>query len=185
MRLILSVLALSAVCSFTHAAESEGDRTMTKVVKLLQEMLETSQVDGRADTEIFAKFKCYCDSNTVTKQASIADLTAQISMHEGQIEELSASSGKLSTEVASLDQSMSDNQAARDEAKALRDKANAAFKDEEADSEAAIAQMDKALETLSAIGADQTAALAAVHSHVGKFMGASSESSKQELSEDV
>jgi len=165
------ILALLAVCSFANAVDSEGDRTMTKVVKLLQEMLDTSQADGRADTEIFAKFKCYCDSNTAQKQASIAELTSQISTNEGQIEELSASSGKLSTEVASLDQSMTDNQAARDEAKSLRDKANAAFKDEEADSEAAIAQMDKALETLSAIGADQTASLAAVRSHVGKFMG--------------
>ena len=43
MRLILSVLALAA---FTNASvQSEGDRTMTKVVKLLQEMLETSQAE--------------------------------------------------------------------------------------------------------------------------------------------
>merc|ERR1719261_3856 len=103
MKVLLTFLA---VCSFAHAVNSEGDRTMTKVVKLLQEMLEKSQEDGRADTEIFAKFKCYCDSNTASKTASIASLTSQISTHEGQIEKLSASSAKLSTEVAQLDQSM-------------------------------------------------------------------------------
>ena len=53
---------------------------MSKVVHLLQEMLETSQEDGRADTEIFAKFKCYCDRNTADKTASIASLTKEISM---------------------------------------------------------------------------------------------------------
>jgi hypothetical protein len=174
MRVSLALLVVAAVFSVTDAASSEGDRTMTKVVKLLQEMLDTSQADGRADTEIFAKFKCYCDSNTAKKTASIADLTSQISTHEGQIETLSASSGKLSTEVASLDQGMTDNESARDNAKALRDKANADFKDEEADSIAAVEQMDKALETLSAIGADQTA-LASVRSHQGKFMGTESD----------
>merc|ERR1719261_1418347 len=121
MKVLLTFLA---VCSFAHAVNSEGDRTMTKVVKLLQEMLETSQADGRADTEIFAKFKCYCDSNQAQKAASIATLTSQISTLEGKIEMLSASSGKLSTEVASLDQSMTDNKASRDDAQALRDKAN-------------------------------------------------------------
>merc|ERR1719409_41847 len=87
---------------------------------------------------------------------------------------LQASSGKLSTEVASLDQAMSDNQAAQDQATELRDKAKASFEAEEADSEAAITQMDNALETLSAIGADQTAGLMSVRSHRGKFLGGDS-----------
>jgi len=155
---------------------------MTKVVKLLQEMLETSQADGRADTEIFAKFKCYCDSNTAKKTASIAALTSQISTLEGKIEMLQASSGKLSTEVAQLDQAMSDNQAAQDQATELRDKAKASFEAEEADSEAAITQMDNALDTLSAIGADQTAGLMAVRAHQGKFLGG--ESHGKTLSEE-
>jgi len=182
MRVSLVVLAFAAVCSVTRA-ESERDRTMTKVVKLLQEMLETSQADGRADTEIFAKFKCYCDSNTAKKTASIAELTSQISTCEGKIEELSASSGKLSTEVASLDQGMTDNKASQDDAQSLRDKANEDFNAEKADMEAAIKQMDNALETLSAVGADQTAgaSLAAVKSHRGQFLG--QESAGRTLSE--
>merc|ERR1719261_1597999 len=176
------LLALLGVSSFANAANSEGDRTMTKVVKLLQEMLETSQADGRADTEIFAKFKCYCDSNTAKKTASIAALTSQISTLEGKIEMLQASSGKLSSEVAALDQAMSDNQAAQDQATELRDKAKASFEAEEADSAAAITQMDNALETLSAIGADQTAGLMSVRSHQGKFLGG--ESHGKTLSEE-
>merc|ERR1719261_1246124 len=176
------LLALLGVSSFANAANSEGDRTMTKVVKLLQEMLETSQADGRADTEIFAKYKCYCDSNTAKKTASIAALTSQISTLEGKIEMLQASSGKLSTEVTALNQAMSDNQAAQDQATELRDKAKASFEAEEADSEAAITQMDNALDTLSAIGADQTAGLMAVRAHQGKFLGG--ESHGKTLSEE-
>jgi len=135
--------------------------------------MDKSSADGRADTEIFAKYKCYCDRNTAEKTKSIADLTKEIAMLEGSIEELSASSGKLSEEVAMLTSNMADNEAARAEAKSLRDKANEDFVAEEADMKGAIDQMNTAIETLAAIGADETAkaGLATVNVHTGKFMG--------------
>merc|ERR1719440_916240 len=92
-------------------------------------------------------------------------------MMEGKIEELRGSSGKLSSEVAQLTKGMSDNEAARSDATGIRDKENADFNLEEADMTAAIDQMDRALETLAAVGADQTAALAATSVTTGKFMG--------------
>merc|ERR1719440_12150 len=92
-------------------------------------------------------------------------------MMEGKIEELRGSSGKLSSEVAQLTKGMSDNEAARSDATGIRDKENADFNLEEADMTAAIDQMDRALETLVAVGADQTAALAATGVTTSKFMG--------------
>ena len=44
----------------------------------MQEIFERPpQADGRADTEIFAKFKCYCDSNTAKKTAALAIVDPQ------------------------------------------------------------------------------------------------------------
>merc|ERR1719265_2712638 len=72
---------------------------------------------------------------------------------------------------------MTDNEKARGDAKAIRDKENADFVAEEADMTGAIDQMDKALETLAAVGADQTA-LTAVGTTRSKFLGTEQESSK-------
>merc|ERR1719235_1648116 len=66
--------------------------------------------------------------------------------------------GVLSTENAELQMAMQDNEAARTTADSLRTKANEAFVAEEADLKAAIDSMDQAIDTLSAIGADMTAA---------------------------
>merc|ERR1719440_837433 len=99
-------------------------------------------------------------------------------MMEGKIEELRGSSGKLSSEVAQLTKGMSDNEAARSDATGIRDKENADFNLEEADMTAAIDQMDRALETLVAVGADQTAALAATGVTTSKFMGEKAPSAK-------
>ena len=74
------------------------------------------------------------------------------------IDGLQAASGVLSAEVGKLDADMAANVQARSEAQAARDKANAAFLAMEADSEAAIEQMKNAIDTLSAVGADQTLA---------------------------
>merc|ERR1719238_1418545 len=164
------VFFLALVFSTASAVETQ-DRTITKVVKLLQEMIEKSAEDGRNDATIFGKFKCYCDSNTAAKTTSIEEDTKMIAMMEGKIEELRGSSGKLSSEVAQLTKGMSDNEAARSDATGIRDKENADFKLEEADMTAAIDQMDRALETLAAVGADQTAALAATGVTTSKFMG--------------
>merc|ERR1719235_2998416 len=64
---------------------------------------------------------------------------------------------------------MSDNERARTTADSLRTEANTDFKAEESDMIAAIGQMDQAIDTLAAIGADQTAAKAALVSQE-KFM---------------
>jgi len=133
------------------------DRPITKVVKLLQGMLEKSKTDGERDTELFAKYKCYCDSNAASKRKAIADNTEAIQLLSGEIAELQGENGRLSGQHAQLEMDMSDNERARGTADSLRSKANSAFVAEETDMLAAIDQMNQAVDTLAAIGADQTA----------------------------
>jgi len=149
---LLAVLLLLA-----SGAAASQDRPITKVVKLLQGMLEKSKADGERDTELFAKYKCYCDSNTASKTKSIADNTEAIQLLSGEIAELQGENGKLSAQHSQLEMDMSDNERARATADSLRSKANTAFVADETDMEAAIGQMDQAVDTLAAIGADQTA----------------------------
>ena len=87
----------------------------------------------------------------------------------GKIAELQASNGQMSTDNAQLEFARGENERARETATELRNKANADYEEEKADMEAAIEQMNQAIDTLSAIGADQTAAASLVSKH--QFLG--------------
>merc|ERR1719359_723879 len=106
---------------------------MTKVVKMLQKMLEESQADGDKERDLYAKFKCYCDTNEADTQEKIKSLKEKIADGETKVDEIQAESGTLSTECAQLKQDMADNEQARKEAQDIRDKANEQFVSEEKD----------------------------------------------------
>jgi cell division protein FtsB len=139
------------------AVSTRDDSTITKVVKLLQEMLDKSKGDGTDDRTVFAKFKCYCDTTTAEKKKAIEETTAAIEAAEAQLNDLRAMNTKLSQEVAKLESDMASNAAAREEATAIRNKEKEDFTKEEADLVTGVDQLDRAVNLLAAVGADQTA----------------------------
>jgi len=69
---VLSLLSFAALCTPTSATVDEtatatGDKTIKKVVKLLENMLEKSKTESEEETKAYAKYKCYCDDNTRRK----------------------------------------------------------------------------------------------------------------------
>jgi len=177
----MKVVALLAL-AFSATAEVEGKSTITKVVKLLQDMLDKSVNEGDTERKIFAKFKCYCDTSEAEKTTSIKDETESIALLESQIEELQGDTGGLSSECADLKAAMADNKDAQDEADTLRNKENKAFKAEKADLEQAIGQMKSAIETLNKVGADQTSATGADNK---QFMAGKSSAFLQDVQTEV
>merc|ERR1719460_2938423 len=155
------LLCFAIFASSTALVTNSQDRTITKVVKLLQDMLDKSKKEGDEERVIYAKFKCYCDTSEAKKKASIEKLTEQIALLESDIEEIQGATGGLSEECADLKAKMADNKAAREEAQTIRDKENKAFEAEEKDLTQAIKQMKAALEVLAKVGADQTASTGA------------------------
>jgi DNA repair exonuclease SbcCD ATPase subunit len=145
-------LPLVAVAS----ASQEKDNTITKVVKLLQEMLDKSKAEAKEERELFAKFKCYCDDNELEKKDSIDDTNKEIGVLSSKIEELQGATGTLSSEVAKLASLISANEAARAEAESIRNKEHEDYVKEKDDMEQAISQMDDAIDALAEVGADQT-----------------------------
>jgi len=142
---------------------------MTKVVKMLQDMLKKSQEDGDTDRFNYAEFKCYCDDNILETTESIKEWKKEITMIENAIDKIQAESGDLSSACAQLKEDIADNEAARATAEELRAKEKADFIAEEKDMVTGIDAMDQAIDTLAAIGADQTAANA--NSDHAQFMG--------------
>jgi hypothetical protein len=164
------VFALFACKTLVEAkGEAKGeDRTISKVVKVLQHMLDMSVKDGDNERVVYAKFKCYCDTSEAEKKASIKQLTETIAILESQIEEIMGSTGGLSEECAKLKADMAANKQAREEATVVREKEHKAFIAEEADLEEAIKDSTDAIEVLAAVGADQTKSVGADHKY---FMG--------------
>ena len=159
MTTLLGLLLLLTPCvAFSVEAKTaqSGSRTITQVVDLLQSMLEKSKADGKTERNLYAKYKCYCDTNTEEKTGEIKTLTEQIDILESKIEELQSSTGSLSEEVAKLKAAMEANQASQDDATTLREKRGADYLALKSDLNQAVTQMGSAINTLAAIGADQT-----------------------------
>jgi len=156
MAKVLFLCTLLAFGFTANALEQKGDRTITKVVKLLQSMLDKSKTEGDEERTIYAKFKCYCDTSEAEKNDSVKALSEQIELLSSKIAEIQGETGELSSEVAELKANMAANQQAQSDATSLRNKENSAFNAEEKDLTAAIAQMKSAIEVLSSVGADQT-----------------------------
>merc|ERR1719460_724803 len=116
------LLCFAIFASSTALVTNSQDRTITKVVKLLQDMLDKSKKEGDEERVIYAKFKCYCDTSEADKKASIDKLTEQIALLESDIEKLQGSTGVLSSECADLKTKLAENEQAQEDAKALRGK---------------------------------------------------------------
>ena len=74
---------------------------------------------------------CWCETNDKEKTKSIADAEARISDLTTKIEELTASSARLNTEIKNLEKEVAGNQNALDKATAIRQKQLAEFNGEE------------------------------------------------------
>lgn len=127
---------------------TQEDKTIGKVVKLLQEMLKKSKEEAEEERVLFAKYKCYCDDNEQEKKESITDLTKNIEFLTTKIEELKGENGELSQDVAKLSADMRENEATRAGAESLREKSHEVFLSEESDMENAIGGFNDAVKVL-------------------------------------
>jgi hypothetical protein len=134
--------------------EAGGDPTISKVIKLLQGMLDKSKEDGETDTKLMAKYTCFCDTNEEEKKKSVQDLGKQVELLGAQIGQLQATNGLVSNDLAELHAQISDNEQARATADSVRGKAREAFLGEEADMKNAIGQMNQAIDMLGEMGSD-------------------------------
>jgi hypothetical protein len=135
------------------AALAAQDRAITQVVKLLDAMLEKSKADGANDRELYAKFKCYCDTTRDNKTQTIAAHEQTIAEHTATIADRTAQSDQLTDEITDLVTQMGENNATRDSANQTRTKANLDFQAEEADMMSGISQLERATDLLAALDA--------------------------------
>jgi hypothetical protein len=135
--------------SLTFDAEAAKNRPVSKVITLLKDMLKQLEKEAEEDEEIYDKMACWCETNDKEKTKAIADAEARISDLTTKIEELTASSARLNTEIKNLEKEVAENQAALDKATAIRQKQLAEFNEEEKDNLEAISALKSAITVLS------------------------------------
>merc|ERR1719272_1550857 len=86
------------------ASAAAKNRPVTKVMNLLKDMLKQLEKEAEEDEEIYDQLACWCETNDKGKTKSIGDAEGRIKDLTVKIEELSAASSRLNTEIKNLDQ---------------------------------------------------------------------------------
>jgi len=147
---------ISLVCLFvaaqaaTAAFDAEKNRPVTKVINLLKDMQTQLGKEADEDEEVFDKVKCWCTVNDKDKTQAISDAEARITDLTATIEEDTASSSRLNTEIKNLESEISKNQNALAKATSLREKELAEFNGEEKDLLQSIGALKSAVTVLGA-----------------------------------
>merc|ERR1719264_1339809 len=109
------------------------NRPVSKVITLLKDMLKQLEKEAEEDEEIYDKMACWCETNDKEKTKAVADAESRIEDLTNKIEELTAGSARLSTEIKGHEKEIATNQEALDKATAIREKQLAEFNAEEKD----------------------------------------------------
>jgi len=142
-------LSVHATSSLTFDEAAAKNRPVSKVITLLKDMLKQLEKEAEEDEEIYDQLACWCETNDKEKTKSIADAESHIEDLTTKIEELTAGSARLNTEIKNLDKEVAENQNALDQATAIRQKELAEFNAEEKDLLQSISALKSAVTVLS------------------------------------
>merc|ERR1719377_510804 len=146
---LAGAMEVNVASSLTFDVQAAKNRPVSKVITLLKDMLKQLQKEAEEDEEIYDAMACWCETNDKEKTKSIADAEARISDLTTKIEELTANSARLNTEIKNLEKEVAENQNALDKATAIRQKQLAEFNEEEKDLLESISALKAAVTVLS------------------------------------
>jgi len=155
---MVGLLALSSIVvgmdvavtsSLSFDAEAAKNRPVSKVITLLKDMLKQLQKEAEEDEDIYDKIACWCETNDKEKTKAIKDAEEKIDILTSKIEEMTARSAQLATEIKNLEKEIAKHQDSLDKATAIREKELAEFNAEEKDLLESIAALKAAITVLS------------------------------------
>jgi len=143
----MQLVGFTGAISFDAVAAK--NRPVSKVITLLKDMLKQLEKEAEEDEEIYDKMACWCETNDKEKTKAIADAEARIEDLTTKIEELTAVSARLGTEIKNLEKEVAQNRDSLNKATALREKQLAEFNAEEKDLLESISALKAAIVVLS------------------------------------
>jgi len=140
---------VAVTSSLSFDAEAAKNRPVSKVITLLKDMLKQLQKEAEEDEDIYDKIACWCETNDKEKTKAIKDAEEKIDILTSKIEEMTARSAQLATEIKNLEKEIAKHQDSLDKATAIREKELAEFNAEEKDLLESIAALKAAITVLS------------------------------------
>jgi len=146
---LLALIAGAAALKVDSSDSEWKERPVTKVVNLLKDISSELEAEAKADEEAYELQMCWCESNDKEKTAAISQAEKDIDTFKATIEEKSALSQKLRTDLETLKSELAKNDKALSEATEIRDKELAEFNQQDKDAIKAIGGLKGAIVTLS------------------------------------
>lgn len=133
-----------------------GQRPITKVVILLEEMKATTEKEAKEDLESYDKYNCWAETNIKEKTEAIANAKQRIEELAAFIEASAAKQGELKTEIEQLKTDIAEDNEALATATSTREKEHEEFLAEEADMKETRGLLGEAVTVLSKVQLTQT-----------------------------
>mmetsp|Transcript_61556 Transcript_61556/g.97610 ORF Transcript_61556/g.97610 Transcript_61556/m.97610 type:complete len:654 (-) Transcript_61556:81-2042(-) len=149
------VLCLFTVLHGFLAMETES-RPVTKVVNLLKDMQSNLEKEAKDDEDTYEKMQCWCKSNGDEKAKSIEEAQNHVKALAARVDELTATSSRLTSEITHTEDEVSSNEKALESAETLRSKQLTEFAADEKDLTQSATSVNKALDV---IGTNQSSFL--------------------------
>ena len=142
--LVVPAATLKVVSSSSVSTASPVE----KVVKLLKDLHEKTEADGKSEQKAYDKYACWCKKTDKRKSDAIAQAEDDLKSLEQQILAHKAHIALLTEQIAKLEKQMAELRQEMKEATNLRATEQAAYQAESAEMKQAIAALEKAIRIL-------------------------------------
>jgi len=148
LRILFLTFALGAAFSVDFSSDSK-EKPIQKVVRLMKEMQSQLSKEAEADEDMYDKLGCWCDTNEKEKTKALAINNQKVTDLSAAIEEFTAKSASLKSDLEELDKQVAASTASLAESTAMREKEAAEFHASELD---AIQNIESLKGALMALG---------------------------------
>eukprot|EP00746_Dinoflagellata_sp_MGD_P160701 gnl/MRDRNA2_/MRDRNA2_87576_c0_seq1.p1 gnl/MRDRNA2_/MRDRNA2_87576_c0~~gnl/MRDRNA2_/MRDRNA2_87576_c0_seq1.p1 ORF type:complete len:655 (+),score=233.85 gnl/MRDRNA2_/MRDRNA2_87576_c0_seq1:75-2039(+) len=135
MKASVFILSLLSVAAFEADFSSDEwkEKPIQKVIRLMTEMQTQLDKEAEADEEMYDKMGCWCDTNEKEKTSALAVNNQRVTDLTAAIEELTAKSASLSTDISELKKQVAASTTSLEESTAIREKEAGEFQAFEVD----------------------------------------------------
>merc|ERR1719395_350801 len=123
----VALVVMLALLAPAASLDDAKNRPVSKVITMLKDMIAQLEKEAEEDEEVYEAMGCWCETNDKAKTKAIADGETSINRLTAAIEDFTANSARLNTEIANLEKEVAKNSDALDKATALRKKELAEF----------------------------------------------------------
>lgn len=131
---LISVSALAIQVDDSDSEKEWKEKPIQKVIRLMKEMQSQLDKEAKEDEDMYEKLGCWCDTNEKAKTQANAINNQRITDLTASIEEMTAKSASLKTDIEELEKQVAASQESLDTSTAIREKESAEFFDFEKDS---------------------------------------------------